>query len=380
MHNINGGEPLSIAENNKADRRALAGDQAAENLKQGFTLYRHLQATSTKTWLVKNLLGAGEASACYGAPGSGKSVLVADMGLHIAAGLPWHGREVLQGAVCFIALERRQLVIRRAIAFREKHGIADLPFAVMGGDFDFRNQEQTATAIAGTVRQVADKTGEKVILISIDTISRALISMGGDENSSKDMGAVVGTTARLQEKTGAHVQWVHHIPVDGGERLRGHGALLGALDTTINVEKLASGFRTATVIKANDSEEGERIAFTLESVTIGPETTAPVVVPADSADIPATKTQRKLSARNSLALKALAETVLAHGQPVPAGFQLPQGIRAVSVDQWKEELLRGGVLDKAGPNWRTDFKRVRDQLADRSLIGIRDELIWAAGT
>ena len=28
-----------------------------------------------------------------------------------------------------------------------------------------------------------------------------------------------------------------HVPIDAGERLRGHGALLGALDTTINVEK-----------------------------------------------------------------------------------------------------------------------------------------------
>ena len=123
-------------------------------------------------------------------------------------------------------------------------------------------------------------TGRKVVLVIIDTISRALA--GGDENSSKDMGAIVTTTARLQEATSAHVQWVHHVPIDGGERLRGHGALLGALDTTINVEKLASGTRTATVIKANDSEEGERISFTLESVEIGPETTAPVVVPAET--------------------------------------------------------------------------------------------------
>jgi hypothetical protein len=266
----------------EAEHKKANGNDSApfvKGHKQQFTLYRDLALTSTKAWLVKNLLGHAEASAFYGAPGSGKSALVQDMGLHVAAGLPWHGRDVMKGAVCFIALERCQLVIRRAIAFREKHGIKDLPFAVIGGIFDFRDQERTATAIADIVREVEHETGDKVVLIIIDTISRALA--GGDENSSKDMGAIVGATARLQEKTDAHVQWVHHIPVDGGERLRGHGALLGALDTTINVEKLASGLRTATVIKANDSEEGERIAFTLESVTIGPETTAPVVVPAE---------------------------------------------------------------------------------------------------
>ena len=349
MQSINGGGTLSIAENNKADRRALAGDQAAENLKQGFTLYRHLQATSRKTWLVKNLLGAGEASACYGSPGSGKSVLVADMGLHIAGGLPWHGRTVMRGAVCFIALERRQLVIRRAIAFREKHGIEDLPFAVMGGDFDFRNQEQTATAIERTVRQIADKTGEKVVLISIDTISRALISMGGDENSSKDMGAVVGTTARIQEKTGAHVQWVHHIPVDGGERLRGHGALLGALDTTINVEKHASGLRTATVIKANDSEEGERIAFTLESVEIGPETTAPIVIPAE--DQPLAKSKEPRLTKNQETMFSILREA---------------GQAGLSTEEWNERTKGVGL----GVKRPADLYDVRASLKSKNLVRI----------
>ena len=86
-------------------------------VKKSFKLYCELEATSTKEWLVKNLLGKGEASAFYGAPGSGKSALVEDMGLHIAGGLPWHGRDVMQGAVCYVALERRLLVERRAIAF-----------------------------------------------------------------------------------------------------------------------------------------------------------------------------------------------------------------------------------------------------------------------
>ena len=50
------------------------------------------------------------------------------------------------------------------------------------------------------------------------------------------------------------------------------------MDTTLHVCKSGMG-RTATVVKANDSEEGECIAFDLESVQIGEDgTTAPVVV------------------------------------------------------------------------------------------------------
>ena len=76
------------------------------------------------------------------------------------------------------------------------------------------------------------------------------------------------------------------MPQDGAERLRGHGALLGAMDTTVHIAK-AGSLRTATVVKANDSEEGTQIAFTLESVTVGvdaagSQTTAPIVCPADA--------------------------------------------------------------------------------------------------
>jgi AAA domain len=44
------------------------------------------EETSCKQWLVDRYLGAGEASAMYGKPGDGKSVLAEDMGLHVAAG------------------------------------------------------------------------------------------------------------------------------------------------------------------------------------------------------------------------------------------------------------------------------------------------------
>jgi hypothetical protein len=71
------------------------------------------------------------------------------------------------------------------------------------------------------------------------------------------------------------------MPQDGAERLRGHGASLGAMDTTVLVSKSAN-LRTPTVVKSNDAEEGETITFTLESVTIGPDTNAPVVIPADT--------------------------------------------------------------------------------------------------
>jgi RecA-family ATPase len=319
-------------------------DKSAPDRKQPFSLYRDLEAISTKEWLVKNFLGHQEASAFYGAPGSGKSALVEDLGLHVAAGLPWHGREVRQGAVCYVALERRMLVERRAIAFRERRQLLDLPFAIIGGVYDFRDQ-RTAATIAGITRQVEDVTKQPVALIIIDTISRALA--GGDENSSKDMGAIVATTAKLQAATTAHVQWVHHVPIDSGERLRGHGALLGALDTTVNVEKLANGLRTAVVVKANDSEEGERIAFKLESVTIGPETTAPVVVQAE--DQPHAAAGEPRLTKNLQTMFALLNAA---------------GQTGLTTDEWNERARAVGI----GVNRKANLYDFRESLKAKSLV------------
>jgi AAA domain len=72
----------------------------------------------------------------------------------------------------------------------------DLPFAIMGGVHDFRDK-RTVQHIIEVARQVETLTGEQVVLICIDTLSRALC--GGDENSPKDMGAIVAATGLLQQ-------------------------------------------------------------------------------------------------------------------------------------------------------------------------------------
>lgn len=341
-----------------------------------FKLFGDLEITSAKKWLVKRLLGAGEASTIYGKPGSSKSVLVEDLALHVAAGWDWHGRRVMQSSVLYVALERRQLVERRAMAFRQHYADQinlNLPFAVVGGVYDFR-QPRTADSIVEMARQLEDRTGYGVGLIQVDTLSRGLC--GGDENAPKDMGAIVATTARMQERVGAHIMWLHHTPIDGSERLRGHGALLGAMDTTIAVIKGAA-VRTATVDKANDSEEGEQVVFTLESVVIGhdedgTETTAPVVVPQDidSSRVQQGRPHRKLSDRQRLALDAMTECLLNSGQPAPVSLKLPAGIQVVTIDHWREELLRRGVFSETDPNPRQDFKRIRNSLAARQAIGM----------
>jgi hypothetical protein len=351
------------------------GDGAAPVSK--FVLYADLAAFSTKSWLVHNMLGAGEMSAVYGPPGCGKGVIIEDMGLHIAAGLDWHGRATTRGSVVYVALERKKLVERRAIAFREKHGLQDLPFAIVGGVYDFR-QATTADEISAICSDVERETGAPVVLIIIDTVSRALA--GGDENSPKDMGALIMTAGLLQEKCNtAHILWVHHIPHDS-DRLRGHGALLGAVDTSVSVSNSGGSVRTAKVVKANDSEEGESVAFTIEGVQIAPDgTTAPVAVPSDVRMPAGATTKRKLPDRAKLGLDALTEALIGHGISAPANLELSPGAKVVTLEHWRDELCSRNVLDRESDNHWRDFTRIKDQLAARNMVGVRNSFAWTSG-
>lgn len=65
---------LTTSENDRLDAEIIRLER-----KSKFLLYRELEAESRKEWLVQGFLGSGEASAVYGVPGRGKSVLVEDL-------------------------------------------------------------------------------------------------------------------------------------------------------------------------------------------------------------------------------------------------------------------------------------------------------------
>jgi hypothetical protein len=320
-------------------------DATIRNRPCRFVLFRELeaQAQRTKDWLVKGLLGAGEASAVFGEPGDGKSVLVEDIGLYVAANAhdtvnePWHGREVQGGAVIYFALERKAAVERRALAFKLEHDLPDdIPFVIVGGAgvLDFRDPN-VCKRIVEVIEATEDITDCAVVLIIIDTLNRALC--GGDENSSKDMGAIIRATSILQADGERHVMWIHHTP-HGVDRLRGHSSLHGALDTEIYVKHDRSArLRRATVVKQSDGEnEGEQVAFTLKSVRLSEDTTAPVAVPVEGAP-PSTKSETgKRSKALALVIDIIREYAVEAIRPWSDGPE----VKAASIEAVRAEFYR----------------------------------------
>ena len=66
---------------------------------------RDLDARPPPEWLVAGLLPERSLIVPFGPPKAGKTFLVLSFCLHVAAGLPWFGMAVKQGAVVYIAGE-----------------------------------------------------------------------------------------------------------------------------------------------------------------------------------------------------------------------------------------------------------------------------------
>jgi RecA-family ATPase len=336
-----------MSDNNaRLDNLVVITDRNRE-LKQKFGIsyrpFSDLESMPTKSWLVKKFLGANELSCLYAPPSSCKSLLAADLAAHVAWGQDWMGRPVTQGGTLFVAIERTAVVMRRLAAFRRYHGVADLPLAVVSGALDLCAGKTAVMGIIECARRLEDESELKTALIVVDTVSRALA--GNDENSSQAMGALVANILAIQEATKAHLLLTHHQPHEAN-RMRGHGALLAACDTTIQIEKNENS-GAAIIKKSNDAAEGEKIFFNLESVELGPETTAPVVRQADATP-PARPDGPKLT-KNQQTMYSLLHDAGAGG---------------LTTEQWNE---RGRAVD-IGVKRKADLYDIRESLKSKNIV------------
>ena len=204
---------------------ALARQSANDNAKPRkprFNVVRFddVNQTVAKEYVVQGLMGAGEFSLFVAKPGTAKSVLIADIGLHVAAGKEWHGRKVKQGLVVFFAAERSSLTQRRVAAWRKQHSESGIPFIIVSGKLDLTTGLYDATDLANITAELSAEFGLPCRLVILDTVTRTFGP--GDQNSSRDMTRFVQSVDELTWVTGAHVAAIHHSGWAGD---RGKGAV-----------------------------------------------------------------------------------------------------------------------------------------------------------
>jgi hypothetical protein len=194
------------------------------------------------------------------------------------------------------------------------------------------------------------------------------------------MTAYLNAADAIGEAFGCAVIIVHHCGIDG-TRPRGHTSLTGTVYAQLAVKRDASDNVLVSVEGMKDGPEGEQIASRLNTLELGTDDdgdpiTSCAVVPANKEDIRNAPKQR-LTDVQKLAMRALIEALAGDkGRLPPASWNMSQGIRVVPTEVWREEMFSNGALNRDGANPRVAYKRLRIALAARSLIGLRDELVW----
>src|SRR2546426_628937 len=222
-----------------------------------------LFALPPPTWIVSGLLQAESLAVLYGPPGGGKSFLALGVGLSIASGLPWCGREVKRSRVVYCCGEGIGGLSKRVQAWGDGQPLDAPPLALCAENFFVIPQVPRLLDLSEVTAFLSylKKLNPQPCVVAFDTLARGLV--GGDENSAADMGKAIQAMDAIRRQTGATVWGVHHCGKDGERGARGSSALLGACDTMLSLKPDGKDI-ILTTEKQKDSEAAPRMTLRLE--------------------------------------------------------------------------------------------------------------------
>lgn len=322
------------------------------------------------SWLVRDYLESDALALLFGDPSAGKSFVAIDLACCIATGTPWHGHDVTQGAVFYIAGEGQNGLHRRFAAWA-KHNAIDLSEApLFVGDRPTQLcKDEEAGSIAHTIESMADTFGTRPALIVIDTVARNF--GGADENSTQDMGAFIANIdglLRSRDLGRPTVLLVHHSGHGDKSRARGSSSLKGALDAEYSLTKDDSDVIRLQATKMKDAPDPAPLAFMLQTVDLGADLAGEPIssaVLSSAAYVPPARSGKVGRGKNqTMALGALADLLAEHRQRLADAGLSPAGA-CIRLDDWRDRLAACGIDRKR-------FYEIRKTLEDAKLIRIED--------
>lgn len=323
-----------------------------------------LEAMPSLNWRIKGVFPAEGVAAIYGASASGKSFFGFEMAAAIAEGSPFFGHATTPTAALYVVLEGEGGVRARVIARQHHKGRAMSPnVGFLLQPFCLTNPQDVAELAAICPHGC---------VVFIDTLNRA--APGMDENSSKDMGAVIEGAKTLQRLIGGLVVLVAHTGKDSAKGLRGHYSLFAALDAAILVERNGDA-RSWKVDKAKDGRDGETHYFRLNVVEVGMDEDGDVitscVVTPDS--VMPTKAEKPLTANQKMALESFREAAGMFG-----GLDEQGNFIGLHLSKWRPIFYRISPADSDTAKKKA-FERARKDLIEDDRITVENNIYRLAG-
>ena len=215
-------------------------------------------------WLVKRWLQDKALIMVHGPSGGGKTFVVLDWCLRMAAGVQeWAQNRVRTGTVVYLAGEGHHGLRGRVAAWKVHNSAGPLSMWLSRDGCDL-NTPAGYLRVVDNIRALPKRPS----LIVVDTLHRFLL---GDENSAQDAKTMLDACGALMAEFGCSVLLVHHTGVsdEAQHRARGSSAWRGALDIEISIVPGKDGAPMQIVQrKSKDAELAEAVWAELTSVTI----------------------------------------------------------------------------------------------------------------
>lgn len=316
-------------------------------------------------WIVDDYIESDSLAQVFGDPGGGKSFVSIDIACCIATGTPWHGHEVKQGAVFYVAGEGHNGLARRfhAWALGNQVSLQGVPLYKSHRAAQLYDATEAAI-VANSIKKLSEDAGCKPSMVIIDTLAR---NMGGDENSTEDMNAFIQhLDTYLRQPYKCCVLVVHHSGAMDKDRSRGSTALRGALDAEYRCQlDQSSKMIQFESKKMKDAELPQSKAFTITQVDLplfdkrGEAVKGAYLTTVDISGLmeKVNKKAEFLGKNQRIALNALVSLEYQNAQLVAAGdLPLP-----IDNDAWR---ITCGERDLP----RTRYAEARDALLAKNMV------------
>jgi phage/plasmid primase-like uncharacterized protein len=339
---------------------------SASPLKFKALTIEQIQSLPPVKWLIDQIFPVNSFCIIYGEPGQKKTFLALDMALSIAANQEWHGRTVDSGTVLYIAGEGVAGLGKRIKAWMEHYQLnaSEIDFMAVPMAVNFIDESDINQLLA-----LIDQTGKKYKAIFIDTVARAIL--GGDENSSSDIGKFIAGCDSVRNYTGAAVIGIHHSGKDDNRGMRGSSALMGAVDTVLKVEQNNDNKNvTVTMKKQKDEEEIQPLTFSSKLVEFGIGQSSIILEAIETPENDGQKANTfNAKKRYDLALEYLNDCIANSSEQM---FGQP----ATQLNQWKIECYSRGLGGENQDAKRMAFKRSYERLTTTKQIACKNGVVW----
>lgn len=240
--------------NNPGDTPEHRPEKPAEGLQ--FQAWSDIVESKVPDQVIEDVLTVNASSMIIADYNVGKSALLLDMCVCVAAGENWAGKRVKQGPCIYMAAEGTGSIRNRILAYRKEYPDLELYVLPQGGWT--LADTKGRTYVEGEVLKLARSKGWKyVAVVAIDTMAEA--APGIDENSPV-MGDIISWSKQLGNKVHGNVVTNHH-KAKHSDGSRGHTSAPAASDTLIQLTE-KDGVVTAKVTKQRDlGSRGQGVQF-----------------------------------------------------------------------------------------------------------------------